>query len=75
MTETELVKDQIAKVLTRAYPPVIMTLDDIAAFVGMSYGFVKDELQNQPGFPKKLDRFNKPRWSRDAIMEWAQVSA
>lgn len=60
-TETELINSQITKVLTRAYPPVIMTLEDVAAFVGMSYGFVKDELQNQPDFPKKLDRFHKPR--------------
>ena len=51
-----------------------MTLEDVAAFIGMSYNYVRNELQNAPDFPPRLDRFKSPRWSRDAIAEWAKVS-
>lgn len=70
----ETIQTEIARVLTRSHPPVIMSLQDVAAFIGMSYGYVKNELQNQPDFPAKLDRFKHPRWSRDAVMRWANVS-
>lgn len=73
MSESELINVQITKALTRAYPPVIMSLDDVAAFCGMSYNYIKNDVQNQPDFPPKLDRFKQPRWSRDSIMKWAQV--
>ena len=74
MTDTEVIRTEVARVLSRANPPVIMTLEDVAAFIGMSYNYVRNDLQHQPGFPAKLDRFKQPRWSRDAIMEWAKVS-
>jgi hypothetical protein len=74
MTDTELFRTEVAKVMTRAYPPLIMTLDDVAALLGMSYNHVRNSLQHEPGFPPKLDRFKQPRWSRDSILEWAQVS-
>lgn len=71
---TEL-QTEIAKAMTRAHPPVIMTLDDVAVFIGMSYNYVRNTLQHQPDFPPRLDRFAQPRWSRDSVMAWAQVSA
>ena len=74
MTDTELLRTEVAKVMTRANPPIIMTLEDVAAVVGMSYNYVRNELQHQPDFPAKLDRFKQPRWSRDSILQWAQVS-
>ncbi len=74
MTDTELLRTEVAKVMTRAHPPLIMTLEDVAAVVGMSYNYVRNELQHQPDFPTKLDRFKQPRWSRESILEWAQVS-
>lgn len=74
MTDTELFRTEVAKVMTRAYPPLIMTLDDVAALLGMSYNHVRNSLQHEPGFPPKLDRFKQPRWSREAIMSWAHVS-
>jgi hypothetical protein len=70
---TELTTE-VVRVMARANPPVIMSLEDIADFCGLSYNYVKNELQNQPGFPVRLDRFKSPRWSRDSILEWAQVS-
>jgi len=72
--DTDLIKDQIAKTLARAYPPVVMSIEDVAVFCGLSYNHVRNDLQNQPDFPRKLDRFKTPRWSRDSIMAWAQVS-
>jgi hypothetical protein len=69
------IKSEIARVLARAHPPVIFTLEDVAEFTGHSYNYVRNELQNQPDFPARLDRFKSPRWSRDAILEWAKVSA
>ena len=74
MTESEVIRTEVAKVMARANPPVIMTLEDVAAFIGMSYNYVRNELQNAPDFPPRLDRFKSPRWSRDAIAEWAKVS-
>ena len=74
MTDTEIIRTEVAKVMTRAYPPLIMTLEDVAALLGMSYHHVRNSLQHEPGFPPKLDRFKHPRWSRDAILAWAQVT-
>lgn len=74
MTDTDKIRTEMAKVMTRANPPIIMTLEDVAAVVGMSYNYVRNELQHQPDFPAKLDRFKQPRWSRDAILQWAQVA-
>ena len=74
MTDSDVIRTEMAKVMTRANPPIIMTLEDVAAVVGMSYNYVRNELQHQPDFPPKLDRFKQPRWSRDAILQWAQVA-
>lgn len=71
---TELTTE-VARVMARANPPLIMTLEDVATVIGMSYNYVRNELQHQPDFPPKLDRFKQPRWSRDSILEWARVSA
>lgn len=69
----EIIRTEIVKVLSRAYPPVIMTLEDIADTLSLSYNYVRNEVQHQPSFPPKLDRFKQPRWSREAILAWAQV--
>lgn len=74
MSETEVIRTEFARAMCRAHPPVVMTLEDIAAFTGHSYNYVRNELQNAPDFPPRLDRFKQPRWSRDAILAWAQVS-
>ena len=74
MTDSDVIRTEMAKVMTRANPPIIMTLEDVAAVVGMSYNYVRNELQHQPDFPAKLDRFKQPRWSRESILEWAQVA-
>ncbi len=70
---TELTTE-VVRVMARANPPLIMSLEDVAHLVGMSYNYVRNELQHQPDFPPKLDRFKQPRWARDAILEWARVS-
>ena len=75
MSESEVIQHEVARVMSRAHPPMIMSLEDIAHFIGLSYSYVKNELQNQPGFPPRLDRFKSPRWSRESILEWAKVSA
>lgn len=70
-TETQIMRTEIARVMMRAHPPMLMSLEDVADFFGMSYNFVKNELQHRPDFPAKLDRFKQPRWSRAAILEYA----
>lgn len=75
MTEVQTMQTEIARVMTRAHPPLIMTLSDIADLLGMSYPHVKDDIQHLPDFPPKLDRFKSPRWSRGAVLEWAKVTA
>lgn len=70
---TEIIQGEINKVLSRAYPPIIMTLEDVADVCGLSYNYLRNEVQHQPDFPAKLERFKQPRWSRDAILEWAKV--
>ncbi len=72
-TEIEAMQSAIAVAMSRAHPPVVMTLQDVANFLGYSYNFVRNELSCKPDFPKRLERFRHPRYARDAIMEWAQV--
>ena len=74
MSETELLRTEVARVMSRAHPPVIMTLEDIAGLFGYALNYVRNDLQNQPGFPPRLDRFKQPRWSRDSIFEWRRDS-
>lgn len=66
-------EETLAKVMQRAHPPMIMSLDDVANILGMSYNYVKNEIQYQADFPAKLDRFKQPRWSRTSILDWAKV--
>lgn len=73
MLEPETVNSAIAKILTKAYPPVIMTLEDVADVCGLSYNFLRNDVQHRPGFPSKLGRFKQPRWSRDSILKWAGI--
>ena len=69
----ETIQSELNRVLSRAYPPIIMTLEDVADVCGLSYNYVRNEVQHQPSFPPKLERFKQPRWSRDSILEWAKV--
>ncbi len=70
MNET---KDQIAKVMLRANPPLIMTLDDVAEMFGYSKAHVSKDIVCKPDFPARLDRFAQPRWRRDDVLAWAGV--
>ena len=72
-TELEAMQSAVAMVMSRAHPPVVMTLQDVANFLGYSYNFVRNDLACKPDFPKRLDRFANPRYSRDSILEWARV--
>lgn len=74
MDSLEKVQAEVAKALLRANPPLIMTLEDVATVLGMSYNYVRSSVQHQPGFPAKLERFKHPRWSRDSILKWANVA-
>jgi len=74
MTESETIKTEVARVMSRAYPPLIMSLDDVADLLGLSKNYVRNDLQHSPEFPRKLDRFKSPRWSRDDVMQWAGVN-
>jgi hypothetical protein len=71
--QDKILETEVARAMTRAHPPVIMSLEDVAEFCGFKYSYVKNEIQNSPDFPPKLDRFKQPRWSRDSIMAWAKV--
>lgn len=73
MNETELMRTEIARVMSRAHPPVVMNIQDVAALFGYSEGHIKNELQNRPDFPPKLSRFKSPHWARDAVLQWAGV--
>ena len=75
MSEAELIATDVARVMRRAHPPLVMTLEDIADLTGHSYNYVRNELQHAPDFPAKLDRFKSPRWARDAVLQWAGVAA
>jgi len=74
MDSLEKVQAEVAKALLRANPPLIMTLEDVATVLGMSYNYVRSSVQHQPDFPAKLERFKHPRWSRDSILKWANVA-
>ena len=75
MTEHEHIKTEVARVMARAHPPLVMSLQDVADFCGMSYNYVRNELQHTADFPQRLDRFKQPRYSRDSVLRWAQVAA
>ncbi len=72
-TEIQATQNAVAQVMSRAHPPKIMTLEDVANFLGYSYNFVRNNIASQPDFPQPLDRFKSPRWSRESIFEWAQI--
>ena len=61
--------------MRRAHPPVVMTIEDVADVLGYAVNYVRNELQHQPGFPAKLDRFKQPRWSRQDVLAWAGVQS
>lgn len=71
MTEAQV----ISRAISRAYPPVVMSLEDVADVLGYSVNYVRNDLQHQPGFPPKLDRFKQPRWDRATVLAWAGVQA
>jgi hypothetical protein len=50
-----------------------MGIEDVAKVLGYSVNYVRNELQHQPGFPAKLDRFKQPRWDRANVLAWAGV--
>lgn len=67
--------EAIQRALSRAHPPVVMALEDVAHVLGYSVNYVRNELQHQPGFPPKLDRFKQPRWDRATVLAWAGVQS
>lgn len=73
LTETELIRTEIAKVMSRAHPPILMSLDDVAEFFGYSKAHVSKDIVCKPDFPKRLDKFAQPRWRRDDVLAWAGV--
>ena len=73
MSEEEA--NQITQAVLRAFPPVVMALEDVAAVLGYSVNYVRNDLQHQPGFPPKLDRFKQPRWDRATVLAWAGVQS
>lgn len=73
MSEAEA--NQITQAVLRAFPPVVMAIEDVAAVLGYSVNYVRNDLQHQPGFPPKLDRFKQPRWDRSTVLAWAGVQS
>ena len=73
MSEQEV--EQLVAVFSRAHPPIVMSLEDVAAVLGYSVNYVRNDLQHQPGFPPKLDRFKQPRWDRSTVLAWAGVQS
>jgi predicted DNA-binding transcriptional regulator AlpA len=73
MTELQTITHEVALVMSRAHPPAIMNLEDVAVFLGYSRSYVVNDVQNRPDFPPKLDRFSTPRWKREDVMGWAGI--
>ena len=73
MTEIETTRHEIARVMARAHPPLVMSLQDVADMLGFSYQHVQKEIACLPDFPPRLDRFKSPRWARSSVLEWARV--
>ena len=73
MTDLQIITHEVARVMSRAHPPAIMTIDDVAAFLGYSRNYISNDLQHRADFPHKLDKFNTPRWKREDVMGWAGV--
>lgn len=71
----ELITAAITAAVSRALPPVVMTLEDVANVLGYAVNYVRNELQHQPEFPPRLQRFKQPRWHRDEILEWAKAQS
>jgi hypothetical protein len=71
-TATQLpdVAEALANALKRAFPPAIMTIDDLATVIDYSPNYVRNQLQYFPGFPKPLPGVGLPRFDRDAVMVW-----
>ena len=63
----------LAKAHARSHPPLIMSIEDVADLLGYSYNHVRNDVQHQPDFPAKLERFKHPRWARVDILAWAGV--
>lgn len=74
MTE-ELITAAITAAVSRALPPLVMTLEDVANVLGYAVNYVRNELQHQPDFPQRLPRFKQPRWDRDEILGWAKAQS
>jgi len=66
---------QVARILRRSHPPLVMTIEDVADVLGYSANYVRNELQHQPDFPAKLDRFKQSRWARQDVLAWAGVQS
>lgn len=73
MTEIEQTRHEIARVMSRAHPPLVMSLQDVADLIGFSYHHTQSEVACKPDFPARLDRFKQPRYARDEVLKWAGV--
>lgn len=71
MSETELMRSEIAKVMSRAHPPLVMTIEDVADLLGYSKNHFSQEIACKPDFPAKLSKFKQPRWAREDVLAWA----
>jgi len=68
-----VIRTEIARVMSRAYPPQVMSLDDVADLFGYSKAHVSKDIVCKPDFPARLDRFAQPRWAREDVLAWAGV--
>ena len=71
--ETETITHEIARVMSRAHPPLVMSIDDMANLFDCSKSTISQTIVCKPDFPRKLDRFAQPRWARDDVLKWARV--
>lgn len=67
--------EAIQRAISRAHPPIVMGIEDVADVLGYSVNYVRNELQHLPDFPAKLDRFKQPRWDRANVLAWAGVQS
>lgn len=55
----------------------LLTIDDIAKFLGMGYRQVRDRIVKRPDFPRpalNLSQMSR-RWDRTKVQEWVNVQA
>lgn len=74
MTDTAIASSDVVEslrlTLKRAFPPAVMSTEDVAEVLGYSYSHVHQKIVCLPDFPAPLAKFKQPRWAWADIQRW-----